>query len=97
MNNEKGKTRLVDAVKVRESGGRSLEVTIPEKIVKSMKLQKDDVLLVLEDKISNSYIMYIDPKKASITTQPLSDDLSLSSPFSQEELEELKKQLKNKE
>ena len=97
MKIEVGKTRLVDTVKVRESGGRSLEVTIPKSVVESMDLKKDDQLIVLEDKERHRFVMYVNPKKSSIDIDNLEQGLSLYSPFSIDEMEKIIKKMKKKE
>jgi len=91
-------TRLVETVKVRDSGGRSLEVTIPKSVVEAMGLKESDKLIVLEDKERHSFFIYIDPKKASINTENPEQGMGLFTQLGVEDIDEILAEMKkNKE
>ncbi len=67
MNKENGKlselaTEFITTVKVRKSGGRNLELTIPIEAENKLGWEDGDELIVFIDNLNQSYIMFVNPK-----------------------------------
>jgi len=88
MQIDRQNTKLVGTVTVRDSGGRSLEVTIPHEVVKSMGLEKNNKLVVLTDKNGREFILYFNPNAVGLINES-KEEWSLSFPFSKDEIKKM--------